>query len=45
MNGWCDYISHEMDVSKEFDADFNFPKIRLMSHWVEQIHRYGALQQ
>jgi hypothetical protein len=27
------------------DTDFNFPKIHLMSHWVEQIRRYGALQQ
>jgi len=45
MNAWQDYISHEIDVSKELDADFNFPKIHLMSHWVEQIPRYGALQQ
>jgi len=45
MNAWRDYISHEIDVSKELDADFNFPKIHLMSHWVKQIHRYGALQQ
>jgi len=37
MNAWWDYISHEIDVSKEFDADFNFPKIHLISHWVEQI--------
>jgi len=45
MNAWRDYTSHEIDVSKELDADLNFPKIHLMSHWVEQIHRYGALQQ
>ena len=44
INTWRDYISHEIDVSKELDADFNFPKIHLMSHWVEQIRRYGALQ-
>jgi len=44
-NAWRDYISHQIDVSKELDADFNFPKIHLMSHWVEQIRRYGALQQ
>jgi len=44
MNVWCDYISHKIDVSKELDADFNFPKINLLSHWVEQIRRYGALQ-
>jgi len=45
MNACRDYISREIDVSKELDADFNFPKIHLMSHWVEQICRYGALQQ
>jgi len=45
MNAWWDYISHKIDVSKELDADFNFPKIHLMSHWVEQIRRYGAFQQ
>jgi len=45
MNAWRDYISHKIDVSKELDADFNFPKIHLMSHWVEQIRQYGALQQ
>jgi len=45
MNAWRDYISHEIDVSKELDADFNLPEIHLMSHWVKQIHRYGALQQ
>jgi hypothetical protein len=37
MNSWRDYINHEIDVSKELDADFNIPKIHLMSHWVEQI--------
>jgi len=45
MNAWRDYISHEMDICKELDADFNFPKIHLMSHWAEQISPYGALQQ
>jgi len=45
MDGWWDYVSHEIDVSKEFDANFNFPKIHLISHWVEQIRRYGAFQQ
>jgi len=45
LNAWRDYISHEIDVSKELDADFNFPKIHLMSDWVEQICQYGALQQ
>jgi len=37
MDAWRDYISHEIDVSKELDADFNFPKIHLMPYWVEQI--------
>jgi hypothetical protein len=45
MKAWRDYISHEIDVDKELDADFNFAMIHLMSHWVEQIRRYGALQQ
>jgi len=45
MNAWWGYISHEIDISKELDADFNSPKIHLMSHWAEQIRRYGALQQ
>jgi hypothetical protein len=45
VNAWRDYISHETDVSKEFDTDFNIPKIHLLSHWVEQIRRYGASQQ
>jgi len=43
MTACGDDISHKIDDSKEFDADFNFPKIHLMIHWVEQIHRYGAL--
>jgi len=38
MNAWQDYISHTIDGSKELDADINFPKIHLMSQWVEQIH-------
>jgi sarcosine oxidase delta subunit len=37
MNAWRDNISHEIYVSKELYADFNFPKIHLMSHWVQQI--------
>jgi hypothetical protein len=45
MNAWRDYICHEIDISKELDADFNFLTIHLMSHWAEQIRRYGALQQ
>jgi hypothetical protein len=27
MNGWWDSITHGTDISKELDADFNFPKI------------------
>jgi len=45
MNHWRDYISHGIDDSKELDAEFNFPKIHLMSHWVENIGCYVALQQ
>jgi len=37
MNAWRNYISHEIDISKELDAEINFPKIHLMSHWAEQI--------
>jgi hypothetical protein len=45
MNAWQDYIGHKIYISKELDADFNFPKIHLLSHWAEQIGRYGTLQQ
>jgi hypothetical protein len=45
MNIWRNYNSHEIDVAKEFDADFNFPKIHMISHWVERIRRYGSFQQ
>jgi hypothetical protein len=44
MNASRDYISHEMDISNELDAAFNFPKIYLMSHWAKQIRWSGALQ-
>lgn len=44
-NAWRDYINHEVELSKEGDAHFNFPKIHLMSHWVDQIRRYGTLKQ
>jgi hypothetical protein len=37
MNAWRDYISDEIHVSKEIDADFNIVKIHSLSHWVEQI--------
>jgi hypothetical protein len=45
MKAWRDYISHKIDISNELDADFNFPKIHLMSHWAKHILQYGALQQ
>jgi hypothetical protein len=45
MNAWRHYIGYELIVLKELDADFNFSKIHFMAHWVEQIRRYGALQQ
>jgi len=38
MDALRDYISHKIDVSKELDADFNFLKIDLISHWFKQIH-------
>jgi hypothetical protein len=37
MNAWHDYISHQIDVSKGLDANFNFPKIHFMSHLVAQM--------
>jgi hypothetical protein len=45
MNALRNYIRHEINISKELDADFNFPKIHLLSHWAEQVRRYGGLQQ
>jgi len=39
------YISHEIDFSKEWDTEFNFLEIYLISHWVEHIRWDGALQQ
>jgi hypothetical protein len=45
MTAWKDYISHKTNYCNELDADFNFPKIGWMSHWVEPIRRYRALQQ
>jgi len=45
INAWRDYISHEIDISKQLDANLNSPKIHLMSHWAGQVRRYGALQQ
>jgi len=45
MNARQNSISHEIDVSKKLDADFNFLNIHLMSQWVEQICSSGTLQQ
>jgi hypothetical protein len=45
MTAWRDYISHEINISKELDADFNFLMIHLMSHRAKLIRRYGTLQQ
>jgi len=38
-------INYKIDISMEFDANIKCLKIHLVSHWAEQIHRYGALQQ
>jgi hypothetical protein len=32
MNPCRDYLSHKIDVPKELNANFNFPKIHLLSH-------------
>jgi hypothetical protein len=45
INAWRNSISHKIDVSKELYADFNYPKIHLRLHLVEQIRRYRVLQQ
>jgi hypothetical protein len=45
MNAWWDYISHKIDVANELGDNFQCPKIRLMSHLVQQIRLYRALQQ
>jgi len=39
MNTWLEYLSQVINMSKELDADFNFPKIRWRKHWAEQICR------
>jgi hypothetical protein len=43
MNHRRKFLRHEIDGSKELDADFNFVKVHLISHWVEQIRQHGAL--
>jgi len=45
MNAWQDYVSHKIDISRELEADYNVPKIHLVSHWAKQIRRYRALHQ
>jgi hypothetical protein len=37
MNSWHDYISRDIDISKELDADFNFHQIHLKCHWAEHV--------
>ena len=45
MKAWRDTIRHVIDVSIMIDDNFNIRKIHLMTYWVEQIGRYGALPQ
>jgi len=35
MNALQNYLSDMIDLSKELDANFNCPKIHLMSHWAK----------
>jgi hypothetical protein len=44
MNAWWEYISHEIEDSKQLDADFKFPKFLLISLRATQIRRDGASQ-
>jgi hypothetical protein len=37
MNSLREYLSSKIDISEEFDAEFNFPKIHLMPHSAERI--------
>jgi hypothetical protein len=39
LNVWRHHISHRIDISEKLDADFNVPKIHLMSHWAVQVRR------
>jgi hypothetical protein len=45
INALWDYLSHDIDIYKKLDVDFNFLKIHMMSHWAKQVRRYGSLQQ
>jgi len=45
MNALWNYYSHEVDVSKEFVSNFNFPKKHLISHSVKYICWYRSFQQ
>jgi hypothetical protein len=38
------YISQEIDIFNELDADISIPKIHVMAYWAEQIRQSGALQ-
>jgi hypothetical protein len=44
MNASQDYISHRIDISKALDADFNLPKIHVMSHCAEKDRQYRTFQ-
>jgi hypothetical protein len=37
LNAWWDHIDPKIELSKELDANFNYPKIYLRSDWVKQI--------
>jgi hypothetical protein len=45
MNAWLHCIGLKLDIFKESEADFDFPKIQLMSHWANHVRQYGAWQQ
>jgi len=45
MNARREYTSHMIVISKELDADFNTPKIHLMSHWAKQVRPCGAFEE
>jgi hypothetical protein len=37
MSAWRNYSSHQIDISNQLDANYDSPKIHLMSHSAEQI--------
>jgi len=42
INSWPNFFNHRKHVSNKLDADFNFPKIHLMSHFNESLQQYSA---